>query len=183
MYDEIVESVKKLIKKYHERDPVRLCGDMEIKLIFLPLGTSEDAIKGFFLEARRIKTITINSDLPQIIQKLIICHEIGHAVLHHKAVHAFHEVGLFDESSVYEQEANLFAAEFMLDDDEVTEALNGDSTFFSAAATLRVPIELLDFKFRIMKWKGYKLAEPPIIANNKFLSNLEIPYETDDYGC
>ncbi len=29
---------------------------------------------------------------------------------------------------------------------------------------LRVPAELLDFKFRVLKWKGYKLIEPPISA-------------------
>ena len=149
---------------------------MGIILLPKPLGTAPNAIKGFFLEIKRIKTITVNSDLPQIIQKIIVAHEIGHAALHHRSgIHAFHEVAMFDESSDMEREANLFAAEFLLRDDEVFETLNSDTTFFTAAAKLYVPIELLDFKFRIMKWKGYKMIEPPILANSNFLRDMEVP--------
>ena len=42
---------------------------------------------------------------------------------------AFNEVGLFDESSRQEKDANLFAAELLLDDDEVLQTLNEDNTF------------------------------------------------------
>lgn len=56
-------------------------------------------------------------------------------------------------------------------------------TFFAAASTLQVPMELLDFKFRVMKWKGYKLVEPPITARNNFLRDVEVPYGADDSDC
>lgn len=181
-YEEIVDTVEKLKRRYREFDPFKLCKAMDIKIIFSALGTDEDAIKGFFLEAKRIRTITINSDLPLLIQKFIVCHELGHAVLHRSCgIYAFHEVGLFDESSLYEKDANLFAAEFLLDDEDVLQTLNEDNSFFTAASILRVPTELLDFKFRVMKWKGYKMVEPPIIARSDFLRNLEIPYGMDDY--
>ena len=78
-----------------------------------------------------------------------------------------------------EKDANLFAAEFLLDDDDVLNALNADNTFFSAAAQLYVPIELLDFKFRVMKWKGYKLVEPPIMSRSNFLRDIEVPENAD----
>lgn len=90
-------------------------------------------------------------------------------------INEFHDIGLFDESSIKEKEANLFAAEFLLDDDEVLDVLNGDSTFFSAASQLYVPAELLDFKFRVMKWKGYKLIEPPVDVHNNFLKDIPMP--------
>ncbi len=181
-YDEIIEAVEALKRRYQESNPFKLCGAMDIKLIFSPLGTDEDSIKGFFLEAKRIRTITINSDLPLIIQKFIVCHELGHAVLHRNCgIHAFHEVGLFDESSRYEKDANLFAAEYLLDDDDVLQTLNEDNSFFKAAAILCVPTELLDFKFRVMKWKGYKMIEPPITARSNFLRDLEIPYGMDGF--
>ena len=78
-----------------------------------------------------------------------------------------------------EKDANLFAAEYLLDDGDVLDILNGDVTFFSAAASLCVPMELLDFKFRVMKWKGYKLTEPPISARSNFLRNIEVPSDAD----
>ena len=175
-YSEICAAVDRMNDKYRVSDPFELCSEMGIILLPKPLGTAPNAIKGFFLEIKRIKTITVNSDLPQIIQKIIVAHEIGHAALHHRSgIHAFYEVAMFDESSDMEREANLFAAEFLLRDDEVFETLNSDTTFFTAAAKLYVPIELLDFKFRIMKWKGYKMIEPPILANSNFLRDMEVP--------
>ena len=50
--------------------------------------------------------------------------------------------------------------------------LNDDMFFFQAARALYVPFELLDFKFRILKRRGYKV-ESPITANGDFLKNLE----------
>lgn len=182
-YAEICEAVETIQKKYRESDPFRLCSAMGIKLIFQSLGNDPDAIKGFFLESKRIRTITVNCDLPVVIQRIIVSHELGHAVLHRKSgVKAFHDMGLFDESSVTEKEANLFAAEYLLNDEEVLDTLNRDTTFFSAAAMLRVPAELLDFKFRVLKWKGYKLIEPPISARSNFLANMEVPDDADCYG-
>ena len=181
-YAEITEAVARLVKKYDERDPFGLCRAMNIILLFQPLGNSPDAIKGFFLECKRIRTITVNSDLPEVIQKIIVAHELGHATCHHKSgIHAFHEVAMFEQNSVMEKEANLFAAELLLDDQKVLETLNQDTTFFSAAASLMVPAELLDFKFRVMKWKGYKLIEPPISVRSNFLRDMEVPDDTDYY--
>ena len=183
-YAEICEAVDRLKKKYNESDPFRLCRCMGIILLFRPLGTAVDAVKGFFLESKRIRTITVNSDLPLFIQKIIVSHELGHAVLHRSSgVHAFHDVTMYDSTSVYEKEANLFAAEYILDDEDVLEALNQDSTFFTAASELMVPAELLDFKFRVLKWKGYKLMESPMTAKNNFLRDMEIPPNTEFYVC
>lgn len=181
-YADICDAVKKLKRKYCETDPFRLCREMGIVLLFQPLGTAPDAIKGFYLESKRIKTITVNSDLPLVIQRIIVAHELGHAELHRaNGLYAFHDVAMFDDSSLMEKEANLFAAEFLMDDKDVLSALNRDTTFFSAAALLRVPAELLDFKFRVMKWKGYKMVEPPISSKSNFLRDLEVP-ENADYN-
>ena len=119
-YSEISTAVAKLIKKYDERDPFRLCRAMGIKLIFQPMGTAPDAVKGFFLEKNRIRVIVINSDLPEIIQRIIGAHELCHAEFHRKSgIHAFHEVAMFDQTSEFEKDANLFAAELLLEDGEV----------------------------------------------------------------
>jgi len=80
-----------------------------------------------------------------------------------------------------EKDANLFAAELLLDDQKVLEILNQDSSFFAAASSLMVPPELLDFKFRVMKWKGYKLIEPPINARSNFLLDIDVPNDENIY--
>ena len=78
-YAEICESVQSLKKKYDESDPIQLCKAMGIILLFQPMGKHEGAIKGFYMKCKRIPTITVNCDLPETIQKIIIAHELGHA--------------------------------------------------------------------------------------------------------
>jgi len=180
IYDSVCDAVKKVRRITKSSDPFDVCRDRGILVLRQPFGKDPNAIKGFYYEKRRIKTITINDDLPEVIQRIIAAHELGHALLHTgSGVHEFHDVGLFDESSQLEKEANLFAAEFLLQDDEVLEALNGDTTFFTAASQLFVPAELLDFKFRVMKWKGYKVMEAPIEVHSNFLKDMEVPANAD----
>jgi len=179
-YAEICKAARKLKREHKTTDPVAVCAAEGIKIIYQNFGTAADAIKGFYLEHCRIKTITVNADLPRTIQRIIIAHELGHAELHRRTgLRAFHEVAMFDESSDMEKEANLFAAEFLMEDSDVLEVLNQDTTFFTAASILRVPMELLDFKFRVMKWKGYKLIEPPISSSSIFLRDMEVPANAD----
>lgn len=170
----ISKEVKRIRKKYDERDPYQLCHDMGISLILLPMGAGKDACKGFYMVQSRQQAIVINSDLPEELQRIILVHEIGHAVLHRSAskLRAFHDFVLFDETSVYEYEANIFAADFLMEDEEVLCLLNDDISFFGAASQLNVPAELLDFKFRVLKRKEYKVIDPPLHSNSDFLKNV-----------
>lgn len=172
LYKNIADEAERIVKKYNERDPFRLCRDMDIIMLFQSMGASEGAIKGFYFEACRIGTITVNSDLPDLVQRVIAAHELGHALLHKSEnKRLFHETGLFDSCSQAEKEANLFAAELLVSDNEALEALN-EGDFFSAAAALNIPPQLLEFKLRMMRYKGYKLANSPIYAENGFLKNI-----------
>ena len=180
--DWISREVKRLKRKYNEADPFKLCRNMGIIVLFVPMGTYEGACKGFFLTQSRKQSITINSDLPEALQRIIATHELGHAVLHAKAagVKAFHDFELFDSISRMEYEANIFAAEFLMDDEDVLKKLNDDISFFGAASELRVPSELLDFKFRVMKRKGYKIIDPPLMSNSNFLKDIEVNVDDGD---
>lgn len=169
--DSISKEVDKIKKKYDEVDPVKLCQSMKISLMYQPMGLFDHACKGFYMEQSRKQAIVINSQLDEVLQKIILIHEIGHAVLHRKVpgVKSFHDFSLFDETSLYEYQANIFAADFLLTDEDVLRVLNEDMSFFTAASTLCVPAELLDFKFRILKRKGYQAIDPPLNANSDFL--------------
>lgn len=174
-YGLISSVVQHLMKKYDETNPFKLCKDLGIRVKYVSMGIAADECKGFFLAQSRIRCIVINSDLSPELQKIICAHELGHAILHREkcGVSNFHDFQLFDEASEYEYEANIFAAELLLNDDEVFDILNQDLSFFQAAAELNVPAEILDFKFRVMKWKGYAMAEAPIVANSKWLGNVQ----------
>jgi Zn-dependent peptidase ImmA (M78 family) len=167
----ILGEVRRIKEKYGEPDPGRLARAMGILLLYEPMGERPNACKGFYLSQSRAQVITVNSCLPEELGRIILCHELGHAVLHRKAsaVRAFHDFTLFDSTSALEYEANIFAADFLMEDGSVLELLNGDISFFGAADMLGVPPELLDFKFRILKRKGHRVIDPPILSRGDFL--------------
>lgn len=183
-FDSICDEVEKIKTKHYESDPFRLCKAMGIKVIYTPMGEGSEACKGFYLIHNRIKTITINSNLSSELGRIICSHELGHAVLHKDkaGVKAFHDFGLFDSVSSYEYEANVFAAELLLEDEDVLDSLNDDMSFFQAAANLNVPAEILDFKFRILKQKRYKVTDAPFISPGNWLKNAMDEGTPDDYG-
>ena len=173
VFGKVTEAVEAILEKYGRLDAYRLAEAMGILLNPVNFGASAESIKGFIVEYSRIKCITYNDDLDSNVKETVIMHEIGHAVLHSPiGMQGYTDTALYDEASLKEKEANLFAAEYMLPDNEVIEALNGDATFFTAAVSLGVPPQLLDFKFRLLKWKGYKFNESPIYGNNKFLRDI-----------
>ncbi|MCM1232360.1 MAG: ImmA/IrrE family metallo-endopeptidase [Ruminococcus flavefaciens] len=180
--DYIFREVERLQRKYHETDPFKMCDAMGIIVAFEPMGVYEGACKGFFLAQSRMRMITINADLPSHLHRVIAAHELGHAVLHRNSlgVNAFHDFELFDGTSTTEYEANVFAAESLLPDKRVLEQLNDDVSFFGAASRLLVPPELLDFKFRVLKRKGYKVVDPPLMCQSNFLKNIDVREQYDE---
>lgn len=167
--------------KYDETDPECLSRAMGILLLHEPMGDSPNACKGFYLTQSRAQVITVNSCLPDHLQRVILGHELGHAILHRKAtggrsaaanasgVSAFHDFALFDASSTLEYEANIFAADLLIEDDDILELSQDGISFFGAADALSVPPELLDFKLRVLKRKGFRVIDPPILARGDFL--------------
>ena len=69
---------------------------------------------------------------------------------------------------IMELEANTFAAEFLLDDVTLFEAIAEQLNFFQTASLLRVPPELLDFKLRLLRREGHSV-NPLYIAQSDFL--------------
>lgn len=166
--DIISEKTGALIRKHKTRNPFELCDDLDIRIRYKDLGT---AMKAYYFYQSRIKNIVLNTRSGRIVQKILCAHELGHALLHGElaAMRGFQELEMFDMTSRTEYEANLFAAELLIDDNELLELLNdNEKSFFGVAKELYVPAELLDLKFRILKNKGYHL-EAPYIAQADFL--------------
>ncbi len=173
--NQITQAVCKIIKKHRTRDPFEICFALDINVHRMVLGP---ALKAYYFYHSRIKNIVINADASDVIQRVLCAHELGHAVLHGKlaAMRGFHELTLYDSVSQTEYEANLFAAELLIDDEELFTLLKSDGTsFYSIAKELYVPPELLDFKFRALNDKGFNV-QAPYIAQSDFLKN-------DIHGC
>ena len=177
--DAISARAEGIRRRYGEKDLFRLCGDLGIRVVLHETSLSVAAFKGFSMVKSRIPVILLNAKMDEELTRVVLAHEIGHSVLHRDlaSIRGFHDFDLFGMKDQCEFEANVFAAELMLDSRDVLEVLNRDVTFFGAAKTLRVPPELLDFKFRVLKHKGYAVI-PPMLGNGDFLKRAGRPGRT-----
>ena len=110
--------VLNLIAKYRTRNPFKLAKSLGIIVKFVDLGE----VRGLFKKILKRKYIFINSNLSEFDQRIVCCHELGHAILHSSSEHQF----LIDNTNLLrrnrlEDEANLFASYLLIPDDEVFE--------------------------------------------------------------
>lgn len=102
--------VANLVKKYGTCHPYELANDLGINVMELELPTS---VRGFLVRALRRKYIAINTALPEINQKIVLCHELGHARLHPAYGYYYTLSGTYFIKSRKEAEANEFAAHLL----------------------------------------------------------------------
>lgn len=133
--------VAKLIKRYGTSDPFSLAKELNIVVLSVPLGE----LKGFYMYLKKNRTIFINSDIENIEQRrVVLAHEIGHALLHTKINCYFMQKNTFLNTSKYEIEANRFAAELLISDELIKE--NPGMTALQIAKLAMVTPELIDHK-------------------------------------
>ncbi len=173
--------VDKLARKHGSRNPYELCHALGINIHYDDLG---DSLKAYYFCNRRIRNIVLNTRVDDILRRVLIAHELGHDRLHRKiaALKSFGIVNPFGLINPTEKEANYFAAELLIDDDELLNLLYyDDRTFFGIASELYVPYQLLEFKLRILEHKGHAGAAPHL-ANGDFLKG-KIAQEFSVFGC
>lgn len=178
----IAETVDKLVKKYGTRDPYELCQYLGIKIHLINL---EKKLKGFFFYQSRQKNIVIDSNVNAVLERILIAHELGHAILHTQIamMKGFQEMEVLNRNnSVEEDEANFFAAELLLEDETVLECL-AEYSFFETAQQLYVPAALLDYKFSLLHKKG-ELVNPMYFKKSNFLKEDLGAYDVGiDFEC
>ena len=181
--DYITSLAGSLTRKHATHDPYELCDALGIRIRLKDLGTD---IKAYYFCQSRIRNIILNTRVSDVVRRILVAHELGHDRLHKEIamLKGFQEVELFDMAVPAEYEANIFAAEVLIEDDELLELLNDkDKSFFGVARELYVPAALLDFKFRVLKHKGYRI-DAPFIAHGGFLKdNVVGCYDSEDDYC
>jgi len=154
MLDYIAHTVNKLVAKYRTRNPYEICDALGIHVSLKDL---DNKVKAYYCCHSRVRNIVLSHNVSEIDRRILVAHELGHDRLHKKIAPlvGFQETGMFIKSLPTEYEANLFAADLLIDDDELRSFLgDDDKTHSGVAGELGVPIELLDFKFRLMECKG-----------------------------
>ena len=133
--------VNDLCKKYNTRNPYRLLRELDI---ILQYGEDMDTVRGFYLYDSRIKLICIGNNLPDYVEKFVIAHEIGHSILHKQSSAPFLQ-STFLSVDRLETEANRFAIELLMSDDDIKE--HPEFTIEDWAKFYGVPEDIIQLRF------------------------------------
>lgn len=143
MHSKIKRIVKSLIKKYKTNNIYELAACLGIIFEIVPLGS----YAGCYFYINRRKTILINSFLNEHERIIVLAHEIGHAILHKKTNCYFMKGKTLLLTCKIEREANIFAAEFLIDDSILSDYYN--FTLEQIASSENISIDLLKIKFNL----------------------------------
>lgn len=136
--------VRRLVKKYETRDPAKIARAFGIDIKYK---SYSHHTKGYFINTLRNKFIVINKSIPEFEQRVVLAHELGHAVLHsNRDTYIIREYTLFPKG-IHENEANYFAAELLINDDEDKEVIN-EMSCDQLSQYYGVPKELIKYKFK-----------------------------------
>ena len=144
---DIKRLVNRLVRRYGTRNPFELCDYLNVLTIFSDLG---DEVRGLYRYYNRKKIIFINSLLESNEQKRVCCHELGHALMHPKVNTFFLETFTYMPRDKYEIEANTFAAELLVADEDIKQYFGTGYSLDHIAKDLGVHESLVEYKIKNM---------------------------------
>ncbi len=155
-FEQIVKAARQTVEKHKTRDPFEIARAMDIEILFV-----DDFVKlkGMYRVIRDHRFVFINSKLAKATQNIVCAHEIGHDLLHrHLAVdNSLQEFVLYQMDSRPEYEANVFAAELLLSDEDILDCIDKGYDVEMTAKRLNSDINLVALKVSHLIKKGYML--------------------------
>ncbi len=159
--EEIEQRAASLAKEHATADPEMLAERMGIMLDY----AEHPHLMGFCGEMLDVPFIALNSRLDDDTLRCVCAHELGHLALGHPLGDDLRVVRggeLSNMEAEMEAEANCFAAALLTDDDDAMEAIREYGDFRAVAAELRICVELMAAKAKLLRLKGYDVAVPDL---------------------
>lgn len=139
----IKKQVNLLVNKYNTNDPYELIELLDINLYF-DYNLSKST-KGFYIEEYGEKNICINGNLDDRSKYIVAAHELGHAILHEGHNIYFIRNNTLCNTEKAETQANVFAANLLIDDNIFKKYENYTLDYISKWEC--IPKELLILKY------------------------------------
>ena len=137
---DIKKIANRYVRKYNTRNPFELADYLGVQVSIGNLGSRS----GCYMFLKNHKCIFLNENLSEVEMRMVMAHELGHAILHRKENCYFIRNKTFLLTSKNEIEANTFAAELLLPDDLFLD--NKDYTFVQIARLTGYSEDLVKLK-------------------------------------
>ncbi|TDQ35235.1 ImmA/IrrE family metallo-endopeptidase [Aureibacillus halotolerans] len=139
----IKERVNLLINRYRTNNPFEIASEQKISVVKQDM---HEEIMGFYKYIRRAQYIFVNSNLNCAEQTFTCAHELGHSQLHREINTPFLRHKTLYSVDKVEQEANMFAVELLMHDEELYKLGDTALTISDAATLYGVPREIAHLK-------------------------------------
>ena len=174
MDDRLFRVPENLIVEFNTRDPFQIARLKGYAVRFLDLKRQ----KGFCTNIYNNYFIFINENMSEQMKRMTCAHELGHIIFHKNRLarrkngqfRKLVEMELFDIRDSTEYEANLFAANLLIDTDEMMELLKEGRDIVSTASALDVNVNMLAIKLLEMRDVDVDL---PFTVSRQFLGRID----------
>lgn len=143
MNRDIKRTVSHYRKKFNTNDPFVIADQLGI---LYQIGALK--YEGCYMFLKNHRYIFLNEDLPPHEQKLVMAHELGHAILHRKEDCYFIRNKTLLLNSKNEIEANKFAVELLLPDEILNEYIESGYTIEQVARITGYYQKLIELRLR-----------------------------------
>ena len=150
-----VQKADRIVHMFGTRNPYRIAE--ELNIIVMPRRFKRQ--KGIYKVIERNRFIFIKEDLSPVMSSIVLLHEIGHDILHRDeaiSLGGFQEFNIFDMTNKrMEYEANIFAAQISLPDDETIDYIKQGYDIEQVARAMESDINLVALKVAELNRRGY----------------------------
>lgn len=154
---EIVQKANRIVAQCGTRDPKRIARELGIEVMYLPFSKQRGAYKVIM----RNRFMFIKDNLHPVMENIVLLHELGHDTLHREEATrtgGFEEFNIFEmQDNRMEYEANIFASQVALPDDDFLELAERGYDTQQIARTLNSDINLVALKADTLISQGYRL--------------------------
>lgn len=141
---DIKNLVSNFINIYKTNNVYEICSQLNIKIYKSHLKD----IKGYFLNISEGISIVVDYDLEEHEERCVIAHELGHVMLHRSSNICYLKNYTYSNTDKLENEANEFAAELLITNEDIKEAFEKQFSIEQMACYFEVPKELIEYKFK-----------------------------------
>ena len=149
----IIKRADSIMRRAESRDPDRIAEEIGIFVRYAPFVKQ----KGVYKIIERNRFVFLKEDMDPLMRNIVLLHEIGHDTLHRREASQFQEFNLFDrKENRMEYEANLFAAQIMLPDEEVLDYIYQGYDAAQIAGFLNSDRNLVALKVSSLNMRGFQ---------------------------
>jgi hypothetical protein len=176
-----------LVRRFGTRDPFEIAGYLEIDVHFFH--HPESKLPGLTCLVANRPSIFINKAFFEVMQnkdklytdeakmddiRQVGAHELGHAVQDREELKLspIKEYEIFNVRLPREAAANSFAADILIDKEELLDLLYSKMTLLEIASSIHVNVNLLMYKIDSMRKEGYNLRQLPYLPKNNFMGSI-----------